>query len=301
MKLFAPEYYKDFVCIADRCRHSCCVGWEIDIDEDTADMYKTLTDGYGKKIKESVAMTDVPHFKLEINDRCPHLDASGLCSIITELGDEYLCEICREHPRFYNDTNHGKEVGIGMSCEEACRIILNSDGFGNIVEIGDIYGEIEDSEFDPLPYRSRIFSVIADETLTHDEKLDELYVTFGFSRSIFSDDIWRELLSSLEYLEDVHREMFLKYSSDVNIKKEFEKPLGRALAYFVYRHCSNTFDEGEFFASLGFCFFCERLLASIVETENAKTVEEFAEIARILSEEIEYSEDNTEIIKSEFV
>ena len=83
MKLFAPEYYKDFVCIADRCRHSCCVGWEIDIDEDTADMYKTLTDGYGKKIKESVAMTDVPHFKLEINDRCPHLDASGLCRIIT--------------------------------------------------------------------------------------------------------------------------------------------------------------------------------------------------------------------------
>ena len=25
MKLFAPKYYKNFVCIADRCRHSCCI------------------------------------------------------------------------------------------------------------------------------------------------------------------------------------------------------------------------------------------------------------------------------------
>ena len=34
MKLFAPEYYKQFKCIADKCTHSCCIGWEIDIDEE---------------------------------------------------------------------------------------------------------------------------------------------------------------------------------------------------------------------------------------------------------------------------
>ena len=37
MKLFAPKYYTEFSCIADRCRHSCCIGWEIDIDADTAE------------------------------------------------------------------------------------------------------------------------------------------------------------------------------------------------------------------------------------------------------------------------
>ena len=35
MKLIAPDYYNKFSCIADKCRHSCCVGWEIDIDENT--------------------------------------------------------------------------------------------------------------------------------------------------------------------------------------------------------------------------------------------------------------------------
>ena len=32
MKIIAPNYYPAFRCIADKCRHSCCIGWEIDID-----------------------------------------------------------------------------------------------------------------------------------------------------------------------------------------------------------------------------------------------------------------------------
>ena len=31
-----PDYYPLFHCIADRCRHNCCIGWEIDIDSRTA-------------------------------------------------------------------------------------------------------------------------------------------------------------------------------------------------------------------------------------------------------------------------
>ena len=32
MQIIVPDYYKEFSCIADHCRHSCCIGWEIDID-----------------------------------------------------------------------------------------------------------------------------------------------------------------------------------------------------------------------------------------------------------------------------
>ena len=35
MKTFAPNYYPSFRCIADKCRHSCCVGWDVYIDEET--------------------------------------------------------------------------------------------------------------------------------------------------------------------------------------------------------------------------------------------------------------------------
>ena len=36
MKTVVPSYYKDFRCIAGDCRHTCCVGWEVDVDENSA-------------------------------------------------------------------------------------------------------------------------------------------------------------------------------------------------------------------------------------------------------------------------
>ena len=34
MKITAPDYYSQFKCIADQCRHTCCVGWEIEVDDE---------------------------------------------------------------------------------------------------------------------------------------------------------------------------------------------------------------------------------------------------------------------------
>ena len=42
MKEVFPNYYKKFKCIKDKCKHNCCIGWEIDIDEDTMDLYNSL-------------------------------------------------------------------------------------------------------------------------------------------------------------------------------------------------------------------------------------------------------------------
>ena len=35
MKIYAPAYYRDFKCIADKCKNICCkAGWGIEIDDD---------------------------------------------------------------------------------------------------------------------------------------------------------------------------------------------------------------------------------------------------------------------------
>ena len=124
MKLYAPKYYGDFSCIASRCRHNCCIGWEIDVDARSMARYKAFSSGYGASIPNSIDQaSEEPHFKLAEGERCPHLNDCGLCNIILQCGEEYLCDICREHPRFYHNTSRGKEVGVGMACEEACRLI----------------------------------------------------------------------------------------------------------------------------------------------------------------------------------
>ena len=87
MDIFAPEYYKEFKCTADRCRHSCCIGWEIDIDDETAKKYDEITGDLGKKIRASIQNTaNGKCIKMRKNGHCPFL-CHGLCEIISDIGE----------------------------------------------------------------------------------------------------------------------------------------------------------------------------------------------------------------------
>ena len=292
MKLFAPKYYTEFSCIADRCRHSCCIGWEIDIDADTAEKYRRMTGDYANAVRESIEPGDPLHFRLGEGERCPHLDETGLCRIIKACGEDALCDICREHPRFYHDTCRGREVGLGMACEEACRLILSSDAYAEFVPIGEI-PDTELPEFDAIACRAELYRMLSDRDLSYAECRKSISERWGVSPSDLSDEAARELLGELEYLQEERRERFQGYSS-VCPDPENTEALRRALAYFIFRHATPAESETEFREGVGFALFCERLLVSIAGPEN------FAECARMISEELEYSEENTEAIRFEF-
>ena len=113
MSIFAPDYYMDFNCIADKCKHNCCIGWEIDIDEDSLDFYERVKGDFGNRLKENIDKTDTPHFCLKEHDRCPFLNKDNLCDIIINLGESALCNICDDHPRFRNFFESRTEMGLG--------------------------------------------------------------------------------------------------------------------------------------------------------------------------------------------
>ena len=39
MTIEYPDYYEKFRCIGGACPDTCCAGWEVDIDEETAEYY----------------------------------------------------------------------------------------------------------------------------------------------------------------------------------------------------------------------------------------------------------------------
>ncbi|MBO5356405.1 MAG: flagellin lysine-N-methylase [Clostridia bacterium] len=298
MKLYAPKYYEDFKCIADKCTHSCCIGWEIDVDKEAMKKYSKLKNGYGREIKNSIENGEAPHFKLQENGRCPHFSENGLCKIIINCGEKYLCDICREHPRFYNYTNYGYEVGIGMSCPEACRIILNSDSYNDFEVIARGPGNIERIDYDSLIDREKIFTILKNENLSYENKLNVIYSEYEIDLNFVDKASYLDCINNLEYLNNSHRTLFSAFSLESKASEEKEKYLERALAYFVYRHCTEAVDYDEFKISLSFCLFCEKLLASLI---SDKTEPDVCELARILSEEIEYNTDNVEKIKELFI
>lgn len=142
MKIRVPEYFLSFRCIADKCRDSCCIGWEIDVDEQTRAKYASLECDLGREIAEK---TSHGCFPLTENGRCSFLDERGLCRIISTLGEGYLCDICREHPRYYGVGDGVIDGGLGLGCEEAARIILSLKELPCLIEIEkDVHYSDED-------------------------------------------------------------------------------------------------------------------------------------------------------------
>ncbi|MBQ8159927.1 MAG: flagellin lysine-N-methylase [Clostridia bacterium] len=137
MKVMAPDYLPSFRCIAGECRHTCCEGWEIDIDEETLRRYREVPGVFGEKLRGHIDLNPEPHFRLLDGERCPLLREDGLCSMILEMGEESLCQICRDHPRFRNYWSDRIEIGLGMACEEAARLILTCDHSMRLICVGD--------------------------------------------------------------------------------------------------------------------------------------------------------------------
>ena len=123
MRLRVPYYYKEFKCIAGACKDSCCVGWEIDIDEDTFSYYQGLEGDFGDRLRSSMAAGEENTFVLK-NGRCPFLNRENLCDICLELGEEALCQVCTEYPRFVTEYSDVTEKSLALSCEVVGKLVF---------------------------------------------------------------------------------------------------------------------------------------------------------------------------------
>lgn len=129
MRLIRPVFYNEFECIADKCSYSCCAGWNISIDSNTAKEYKTFTGEIGEKVKECVVSEDSStyHIKLDENKRCPFLRENGLCEIVLKKGPEYLSNTCARFPRrfaFYGDV---AEISLSSACPAVTEFMFREE------------------------------------------------------------------------------------------------------------------------------------------------------------------------------
>ncbi len=126
--LIQPEFYDAFLCRADACGHTCCRGWEIDVDDVTLARYAAVPGDFGVRLRDAVFADEYgAHFSLAEDDRCPFLQRDGLCEIISRLGEDALCDICALHPRFFAEIGPHELRGLGLSCEAACDLLLADD------------------------------------------------------------------------------------------------------------------------------------------------------------------------------
>jgi lysine-N-methylase len=102
----------------------------MNIDSETLDLYKKEKSSFATALNNGINYKK-SKFKIDKNKRCAFLNEQGLCEIILNLGEQNLCQVCRDHPRFRSFFTDRIETGLGFCCEEATRQILS---FENKIE-----------------------------------------------------------------------------------------------------------------------------------------------------------------------
>ena len=274
MKTVVPDYYAGFRCIAGACKHSCCAGWEVDIDEDSLARYQTIPE-----IKRHISEEDVPHFVLQ-EDRCPFLRSDNLCRMILDYGEDMLCQICTDHPRFRNFWTDRVETGLGLACEAAAGIILSQKEPLALFEVDELQGtkkQQREDDYAGLPEDEVWLMNVRKDLLrmSHEERVS----------------LWNLLRANHEQFESLPDEICSAFTS--NLPQALQEPADRFWEYLVYRHIADALYYDDFDERTAFIVWSYQTVL-IAWLQSDGSFETVAEIARDFSNRYEYNTEKME-------
>lgn len=297
MKEYVLSYYQNFKCIANECKHTCCTGWDMYIDRDTLSDYKNLTADYSKTLKSGI---DFKKSKFKTNKgRCAFLNSDGLCDIILNLGEQKLCQICRDHPRFKVYYDNVVETGLGFCCEKATEIILSYQDKITPVLISDDKSEIEPSFIrqEVLKFRKQALDIVQDRNKDINERIGAL---LSLCRASVKAGDFLNILNrfySLERLDKtwgkrLKRAKTQKFSHETT--KELSLYCEQFLANSFYRHLAQAEDTAWARAIAIACIFAWWVIKTVYDCEKTESdgFEIVCDIVRDYSGEVEYSVKN---------
>ncbi len=272
--IIKTKFYDSFRCTASACPDTCCAGWEIDVDSETAEYYESIPGTAGAFVREKLIPCDGGIKLCCEGERCQFLRDDNLCELIIRFGEESLCDICREHPRFYSGMDGVTAVGVGLCCPEAARLWLSETC--ELVCEND--GETADNQTNEDV--SRLFSLIEYITVgegTLGERFFKLINGGSADSSVYGE--LRELYRSLEFMEIGFCDSFSESPKCVNDKRYCS-----LAGYFIFRY---YFELPE---SLCIKFAAVSLIMI------AAMGGELQEDSKDYSKEVEYDTDNLERI-----
>lgn len=289
MKLVAPAYYSHFRCKAGACRHSCCIGWEIDIDEDSLTRFRSVPGKLGRKLHNEIDWEN-KCFRLNEKEGCPFLNKDGLCELILALGEDSLCQICADHPRFRNFLAGRTEIGLGLCCEAAAELTLGQAEPMKLAMLEDDgTDEEEDTAF--LAFRDKLFAMAQDRSRTTAQRVEDILAACHIRLTV--DTVhWAAFLLELERL-DPQWEAYLQRLQEPQLPApRWETPLEQLLCYLLYRHLAGALEDGDLQGRVAYCCLMWKLLRHMLR-------DDLPELARMYSSEIEYSDENMDAILEE--
>lgn len=314
-----PVIFDKFKCKAEKCTDTCCAGWEVDIDSDSLNKYCSVGGDFGERLKNGIVTIDGQEcFRLDENERCCFLERNGLCAVYSHLGEEFLCEICREHPRFYDEYDSVTEMGLGLCCERVCEMLFECKDL-NLIEYDFLFDECSDDISVLLGIREACFDIIRNDNISFKNRVKVLldYANkaqcecFGDNAGEFRFNGMHDAVAFVLDMYSKTEPINEKWSRCIDYLCCFAKHMKcnpeyipdcllyeKLLIYIIYRHFMKCRFDGRLAAVVRFAvcaviFFyaCECYVA---ETKGIVTDNDRINIVKLWSQQIEYSEENTD-------
>lgn len=290
--IYTLKPFESFKCIGGECKTNCCIGWQIDIDKKTLKKYKKVKGEFAQKLKNGVDF-DGGKFLMTANGekRCVFLNEKNLCEIIINLGENYLCEVCREHPRFYNVYRGFTEYGVGLACERAANLLIRSNDDLSVrpYEDGKKLGEWEK---EILSFRFKTIGIATDDKLTIKERLNRIIVQTGIDKGKFYDFDFAPLFKGFESINSKWKETFNNFDLKECEFARGDKYFENLLVYFLYRHLPLSEDRLDLKSRALFAVLSVFAIYHACKKANDFSADGVVICTSAYSAEIEYSEQN---------
>ena len=301
MKHYYPTYYRGFRCIAADCPDSCCQGWDVVIDSETAAYYHSVQGKFGEKLREAI-YTDPDGdrvFHLAEEKKCPFWGADHLCDIFRKLGEEHLCDTCARFPRITMDYTTFTEHTLALACPEAVRLILSADdAYRELSDINCV--DCEEYDADVMRFLLRVRDQAAD-ILTKPQPLAARLQQLSKSateaqKELTGEDVACEPFSpdvfeQLEYIEENNRKIILQATKEEADLTQHEAELTRLVLYWLYRYLLGAIEPYDLIAPIRFIIGSVSIVANMVQKSG-----DVITAAQTYSKEIEQSYENMEVL-----
>lgn len=302
MREFVLSYYSEFNCVAEKCKHTCCAGWKMNVDKDSLESYKNERSSYAETLKKGINYKKL-QFKVDKSGRCAFLNDKGLCEIIINLGENRLCQVCRDHPRFRSFFDDRIEMGLGFCCEEATRIILSyKDKITPILVKNGEENQLDFIQRSILEFRSRALDIVQNRSACINDRIETL---LKLCKTDFSPQDFNKIAKVFLTFEKLDKS-WTKRLKTIK-KKPFVKQTNENLSLYCeqflvngfYRHLSEAEDTLSARYRAVACVFAWFVVKAIIDAEltdcDDLSGENFAlivDIVRAYSAEVEYSQKN---------
>ncbi|ETP73863.1 hypothetical protein UYO_0117 [Lachnospiraceae bacterium JC7] len=331
-----PEYYERFRCIGGACPDTCCAGWEVDVDPDSAEYYRSVEGEFGDRLRAHICEEDGEcYFPLTEKHRCPFLNEKNLCDIYSNIGEESLCQTCTEYPRYFMDIGSYEQTDMSLSCMELGRIFYTeTDRIEYIRSENDVEGDPlspdeQGTLIEVLALRNRCISEMQDSSDSFTKKMETVRSLVAEaqgeepsekdrSRTFLNEDYkaLTEILDSMDSISEEWSEKLSFYKKIAGSEAELSKIdsfrsensknldlwMSRTAVYFIFRYFIDTCIDGDIETELCLIHRSLKLIFFMLFAEwlikGSVNVSDMIYVSHLYSKQVEHDDSNVAKIKN---